>query len=222
VPASNRLLQKLRETWGDEVAQDLVTWVDEAQTVNKPELSELSDRMAAVEVTLGRVDAAVSKLDERIALSEVRLEARLDERIALSETRFEARLDERIALSETRFDARLDERIALAEARFEARLNERLGISEARLEAKLDERVNGVYLRLDERINGVYLKLDERINGVRLEIAHLQGHTDTGIATLRADLATQLRDQMKWMFVFWMGTLLPLATLIVALGKGWF
>ena len=188
MPASSRLVQKLKETWGDEVTQDLVTWVDEAQSVHRAELRELNERMVAFDAKLDRVDAAVVRLDERLTLSV-------------------ARLDERIGVSQ----ARLNERIALSEARFEAKLNERVGICEARLEAKLDE-----------RIKGVYSKLDERINGVRLEIAHLQGRTDTAAATLRADLATQLRDQMKWMFVFWIGTLLPLATLIVALGKGWF
>jgi hypothetical protein len=40
-------------------------------------------------------------------------------------------------------------------------------------------------------------------------------------AELRADLASRMRDQMKWMFVFWIGTLVPLAGLIVALGKNW-
>jgi hypothetical protein len=43
VPASARLLQKLKETWGEEVTQDLVTWVSEAQTVNRTELRELAD-----------------------------------------------------------------------------------------------------------------------------------------------------------------------------------
>lgn len=38
---------------------------------------------------------------------------------------------------------------------------------------------------------------------------------------IRAEIASQLRDQMKWMFVFWAGTLVPLAGLILALGKGW-
>lgn len=75
---------------------------------------------------------------------------------------------------------------------------------------------------LNDRMVTFEAKLDQRFNGLDLEIARLQAHMDTAIATLRTDLATQLRDQMKWMFVFWMGTLLPLATLIVALGKGWF
>jgi len=145
MPASARLLQKLKETWGEEVTQDLVTWVNEAQTVNQAQLREQADSYFG------------------------------------------------------RFRTLLDERIALSEIKFEAKLNERIGVSEARLEAKLDE----------------------RINGVRLEIARLEGRMDAGMTGLRAEVASQMRDQMKWMFVFWIGTLVPLAGLIVALGKAW-
>ncbi len=98
-----------------------------------------------------------------------------------------------------RFGDRLDERIALSEAKFEAKLNERIAASEARLEAKLDI----------------------RINAVQLEIARLEGRLDAGFAGLRADFAAQMRDQMKWMFIFWAGTIVPLAGLIIALGKAW-
>ena len=108
MPASARLLQKLKETWGDEVTQDLVTWVNEGQTVNQ---------------------------EERVALSEARL--------------------------------------------------------------------------------------DQRINGVLLEIARLEARMNAGVAGLRAEIASQMRDQMKWMLIFWAGTMVPLAGLIVALGKAW-
>lgn len=138
MPASARLLQKLRETWGEEVTQDLVTWVSETQAVNRAELRELADAYFA---------------------------------------RFQDLLEQRIAASESRL-----------EARFEAKLEERMALSEARTDTKL---------------------------------ASLEGRMTTGLATLRADIASQMRDQMKWMFVFWIGTLVPLAGLIVALGKGW-
>jgi ABC-type phosphate transport system auxiliary subunit len=138
MPASARLLQKLRETWGDDVTQDLVTWVSEAQTVNRAELRELADSYFARFKDL---------LEQRIAASEARLEAKL-----------EAKLEERIALSEARTD---------------------------------------------------------------IKLASLEGRLNTGLANLRADVNSQMRDQLKWMFVFWIGTLVPLAGLIVALGKNW-
>ena len=172
MPASARLLQKLKESWGDELTQDLVSWVNEAQTVNRAELRELADLYFA------------------------RAGDRLEARIALSEARFGAMLDERLAASEAKFGAKLDDRIAASEAK-------RTAASEATLEAKLGAR------------------LDERINGVQLEIARLGGRLDAGLAGLRAEVASQMRDQMKWMFVFWAGTMVPLAGLIVALGKAW-
>ena len=126
MPASVRLLQKVKEAWGEEVTQDLVAWVNEGQAVNRAELRELADLYFA---------------------------------------RFSERLDERIAGSES--------------------------------------------------------KRDSRINSLQLDIARVEGKLDAGLATLRADVAGQMRDQMKWMFIFWAGTIVPLAGLIVALGKDW-
>ncbi len=60
----------------------------------------------------------------------------------------------------------------------------------------------------EERIVRAEAKMEERLAGVRLEIAGL-----------RAELAAQGRDQMKWMFVFWIGTITPLAGLIIALHR---
>jgi hypothetical protein len=141
VPASARLLQKLKETWGEDVTQDLVTWVNEGQVVNRAEMRELADSYFA------------------------------------------------------RFNERLDERIAR---------------SEAKLEAKIEDRFNTVRLEI-ARLEG---RLDTSIAG-------LEGRLDSSIAGLRAEVASQMRDQMKWMFVFWAGTIVPLAGLIVALGKDW-
>ena len=157
MPASARLPQKLKETWGEEVTQDLVAWVSEAQAVNRAELRELADLYFA---------------------------------------RFGDRLEERIALSEARFEAKL-----------EAKLNERFAVSEAKLEA-------GWGARLGERIAASEARMIERI-------AASEARMDAGLAGLRAEVASQMRDQMKWMFVFWIGTLVPLAGLIVALGKAW-
>lgn len=138
MPASARLLQKLNQTWGEEVTQDLVTWVNEERAVNRAELRELADSYFARFSDL---------LEQRIATLEARLE--------------------------TRWDAKLEERLALSEVRFEAKLT------------------------------------------------GLEGRLNTSIANLRAEVASQMRDQMRWMVVLWIGTLVPLASLIVALGKEW-
>jgi hypothetical protein len=39
------------------------------------------------------------------------------------------------------------------------------------------------------------------------------------IATVRAEMAAQRADLIKWMFIFWAGTVIPLAGLMVALLK---
>lgn len=126
MPASVRLLQKVKEAWGEEVTQDLVAWVNEGQAVNRAELRELADLYFA---------------------------------------RFSERLDERIAGSER--------------------------------------------------------KLDSRTNSLQLDIARVEGKLDAGFATLHAEFTEHMRAQLKWMFLFWAGTIVPLAGLIVALGKGW-
>ncbi len=64
-------------------------------------------------------------------------------------------------------------------------------------------------------------KIEDRFNAVRLETARLEGKLDGALASLRAEVAAQMRDQMKWMFIFWVGTIVSLAGLIVALGKAW-
>lgn len=137
MPASTRLLQKIKEAWGEDLTQDLVVWVNEAQTVNRAELRELADLYFARLATL---------VDERLGAS----------------------------------DAKLDHRLAALEARFDA-------------------------------------KLDQRIHAVQLEIAGLR----VEVATQMRGQMKEMRDQLRWMFVFWAGTIVPLAGLMVALVKGW-
>jgi hypothetical protein len=106
MPVTTTLLLKLRETLGDEAANDLVTWVDDATARELGRIRELAE------------------------------------------------------LHYSRFDARLDQRLAA--------------------------------LRAD-----------------------LYGR----IEALRTELAVQRGDLVKWMFLFWVGTIVPLAGLMVALVK---
>ncbi|MFQ6046901.1 MAG: hypothetical protein ACE5PT_11185 [Gemmatimonadales bacterium] len=163
MPASSRLLQKLKETWGEEVTQDLVAWVNEGRTVNRAELRDLADLYYA------------------------------------------------------RFGDRLEERIALSEARFEAKLTDLEGRMNARF-ADLEGRMNAGFADLEGRMNAGFADLEGRVNA---GFADLEGRVNTGLAALRAEIASQMRDQMKWMFIFWIGTLVPLAGLMLALGKDW-
>jgi succinate dehydrogenase/fumarate reductase flavoprotein subunit len=106
MPVTTTLLLKLRETLGNEAANDLVTWVDEATARELGHIRELAE------------------------------------------------------LHYSRFDARLEQR-------------------QAELRADLIGRIE----------------------------------------TLRTEMATQRSDLIKWMFLFWIGTIVPLAGLMVALVK---
>jgi hypothetical protein len=126
MPVTARLLQRLRETLGDEATNDLFAWVEDAGWVNRAAVREIAD---------------------------------------LYFERFEARLGEAVA----RLDARLEQ-----------------GLAQVRAE-------------------------------VRQEVARLEQGLAAVRAEVRADLATQRADLVKWMFMFWLGTILPLAGLMVAL-----
>jgi len=113
VPVTTKLVLKLREALGDEAANDLVTWVDQATAREIGLIRELAD------------------------------------------------------LHYSRFDARLEQRLAELRAELLAEIG----------------------------------RLDGRIDALRLE------------------MAAQRAELIKWMFLFWVGTIVPLAGLMVALSR---
>ena len=73
-------------------------------------------------------------------------------------------------------------------------------------------------------------RLEKGLAEVRSEMAVAQSDMDkgfakvrsemtTGLAQMRSEMANQRADLIKWMFVFWAGTVLPLAGLLIALLK---
>jgi hypothetical protein len=52
-----------------------------------------------------------------------------------------------------------------------------------------------------------------------LNFARFDAKLEQRVADLRRDMADQRADLIKWMFIFWMGTVVPLAGLILALHK---
>lgn len=117
MPVTTTLLLKLRETLGEEAANDLVTWVDQA-----------------------------TQLQQRLA--------------------------------EVRADLRLELGQGLATVR--------------------------------EELAAVRQELTQGLATGRQELVQ-------GLAALRVELASQRSDLIKWMFIFWAGTIIPLAGLMVAL-----
>lgn len=73
--------------------------------------------------------------------------------------------------------------------------------------------------RLEQRMERLAeAQADLRVEFGR-EIARLDARIETGLATLRVELASQRGDLIKWMFIFWAGTIIPLAGLMIALVK---
>ena len=52
-----------------------------------------------------------------------------------------------------------------------------------------------------------------------LNFARFDAKLEQRVAELRRELADQRADLIKWMFIFWVGTVVPLAGLILALHK---
>ena len=98
---------------------------------------------------------------------------------------YRADLRELNELNFARFDAKLEQRIAQSEARLDAKIN--------RLEAQLNAKIDRVEAELGAKIDRVEAGLSAKI--------------DRGLAELRADL-------LKWMFLFWLGTVGPILALL--------
>ena len=84
-------------------------------------------------------------------------------------------------------------------ARFDAKLEQRV----SQLESKLEQRTAQVESKLEQRMTQVESKLEQRIS-------QLESKLETKIGTLRAEL-------IKWMFIFWAGTVIPVVGMVALL-----
>jgi hypothetical protein len=98
VPVTARLSRKFYETFGEEIANELVDWFNAVDLTYRADLRELN------ELNFARFDA---KLEQRIAELEARFERRWSELEAKFERRW-AQLDARIDRLEVSVDAKLD------------------------------------------------------------------------------------------------------------------
>jgi hypothetical protein len=145
MPTTARLLEKLRETLGEEPTRDLLALIGEAREVNRAEIREIADLY-------------LSRLDERIARHLVEHDAKID-----------AKIERRFAEQNKHIDRRF-------------------------ADAKIDQRFSALEARMDAGFAAVRVEMADR-------------------------LSAQYRDLMRWLFVFWAGTIIPLAGLMVALIK---
>ena len=150
MPVTAKLSRRFYETFGDDIANELVEWFNQVDSTYRTDLRELN------ELNFARFDA---KLEQRVAGLDAKFEQRL--------TAFEAKVERRL----TAFEAKVERRLAA----FEAKVVRMIADLDAKFEKRLAE-------------------LDLRVNVVRA-------------------------DLIKWMFVFWIGTLAPLAGLIILLTR---
>ena len=86
-------------------------------------------------------------------------------------------------------------------ARFDAKLEQRV----SQLESKFEQRTAQVESKLGQRMTQVESKLEQRIS-------QLESKLETKIEALRAEL-------IKWMFIFWAGTVIPVVGMVALLTR---
>ncbi len=154
---------------------------------NQVDATYRADLRELNELNFARFDAT---LGQRMA----QLDAKIDRRAA----DLEAKIDQRTA----ELEAKIDQRTADLEAKIDQRA--------AELDAKIDQRTAELDAKIDRRAADLEVKIDQRAAELRNEITLLDERVKTQLAGQRAELT-------RWMFLFWIGTVVPLGGLIVAL-----
>ncbi len=129
--------RKFYETFGDEIANELVEWFNQVDATYRADLRELNE------------------------------------------------------LNFARFDAKLEQRVS-------------------QLDAKLEQRVTELRAEFGRRFAELDAKLEQRVAVLRTEFGR-------HFAELDAKLERRGAETVKWMFYFWLGTVVPLGGLIVGL-----
>jgi DNA anti-recombination protein RmuC len=188
MPVTARLSKNFYDKLGEDVANELVDWFNQVDATYRTDLRELN------ELNFARFDA---KLEQRLE----EYDARMAKRFAESEVNMERRFAEYDAKIDTRFaeyDAKMDTRFAEYDTKMDTRF--------AQMEDSIDRRFAEVGSRFDT------LESDFARLGTALEAKleeKLEAKLEIRISKLRTDL-------IRWMFVFWTGTMIPVAGILVA------
>jgi len=91
------------------------------------------------------------------------------------------------------------------DATYRADLRQFNELNFARFDVKLEQRVSQLESKLEQRTAQVESKLEQRIS-------QLESKLETKIGTLRAEL-------IKWMFIFWAGTVIPVVGMVALLTR---
>jgi len=125
MPVTARLSLKFYERFGEDIAQELVDWMNQVDSSYRADLASLN------ELNFARFDAKleqrVAELDARFGKRFAELDARVEKRFAEQDAKFEKRFAEQDARFEKRFaeqDAWMAERFAAAGTALERQLGE--------------------------------------------------------------------------------------------------
>ena len=135
MPVTAKLSRKFYETFGDDVANELVDWFNKVDATYRSDLRELNDLnfarfRAEMEAGFTRFDA---RLDQRTAELKSYFDARIEHALpALGLDRRFAQIDDRFAPIDNRF-AQVDDRFAQIDQRF-AQVDERFAKLQAEME----------------------------------------------------------------------------------------
>ena len=137
----------------------------------------------------------------------------------LSFARFDSRLGERIAQLELKLDRRsatLDAKIDHVAAELDAKIDRVAGELNAKIDhvaVELNAKIDHVAGELNAKIDHVAAELSAKIDhvaadlGVRMEI---------GLARVDASIAHNRAELMRWAAAFWIGSLVAMASAMVA------
>ena len=98
------------------------------------------------------------------------------------------------------------------DATYRTDLRELNELNFARFDAKLEQRVASLDAKIDQRAAALDSRIDQRT-------ATLEAKIDQRVAELRERISEVKSELLKWMFIFWAGTVVPLAGLMIALRK---
>lgn len=106
------------------------------------------------------------------------------------------------------------------DATYRSDLKELNELNYARFDAKVDQRFAEARVETERQIAALRVEMERGFAGLRTEIETLR----TEIETLRTEIegvkgatAGQRADLLKWMFGFWVATVVPLGGLVVGL-----
>jgi hypothetical protein len=82
-----------------------------------------------------------------------------------------------------------------------------------------DDRMEQISDRFERRLLEETSKLDAKIADVRLDVAGLRSEVREGFTGVRADMARDRFELLKWAFAFWIGQFFATAALLTALAR---